>query len=166
MYLRTLNENNIFCYIHVILIIEMATLIFYLGGSAAAYWIGTNIMYRSANAGIDWLLNSKANPDIKETHTVTSILSMLEIYRDLQSTHPAHGAMLQVKEGLRDLREVIERAKLRYEAHRGGYVTRFRTFDASDDNAIIEKKASELMTRLELFTNLMKLPPGATPVHN
>ena len=137
----------------------MASIVFYLGGSAAAYWVGSNILYRSANAGVDWLLNNTANPDIKETHTVTSILSMLEIYKKLPETHPAYGSMLEVKEGLRDLRDSIERAKLRYEAHKGGYITRFRTFDAGPDNAIIEKKAADLMTRLELFTNLMKLPP-------
>ena len=69
----------------------MASIVFYLGGSAAAYWLGSNILYRSANAGIDWLLNNTANPDIKETHTVTSILSMLEIYKKLPETHPPQG---------------------------------------------------------------------------
>lgn len=136
----------------------MASIVLYLGGSAAAYWLGSNILYRSANAGIDWLLNTKANSDIKETHTVSSILSMLEIYKDLPESHPAHGAMLATADGLHELRDAIERAKLRFEAHRGGYVTRFRTFDAAPDNAVIEKRAADLMTRLELFTNLMKLP--------
>lgn len=139
----------------------MASIALYLGGSAAAYWLGSNILYRSANASIDWLLNSNANPNIKETHTVSSIVSMLEIYKKLSEKHPAYGAMLQVKSALVDLKDAIERAKLRYEAHRSGYITRFRTFDASEDNAVIENKASELMTRLELFTRMMKLPPTA-----
>lgn len=134
----------------------------YVGGSAAAYWLGSNIMYRSANAGIDWILNKNANSDIKETHTVTSIKSMLEVYKNLSETHPAYEAMNQVKECLVNLNTAIERAKLRYEAHRGGYVTRFRAFDASQDNIIIEKKSKELMNCLELFTNLMKLPTTST----
>lgn len=140
----------------------MASLFFYLGGSAAAYWLGSNLLYRSANATIDWFLNKHASSEIKETHTVSSITSMLEVYKELPDTHPAYGAMIQVKDGLNDLQTAIERARLKYEAHRGGYVTRFRTFDASEDNIIIERKAKDLMTRLELFTNLMKLPPTNT----
>lgn len=140
----------------------MASLFFYIGSSAAAYWVGSNLLYRSANATIDWFLNKRASSEIKETHTVSSITSMLEVYKDLQDTHPAYGAMIQVKDGLNDLQTAIERARLKYEAHRGGYVTRFRTFDASEDNIIIERKAKDLMTRLDLFTNLMKLPPTNT----
>ena len=67
-------------------------------------------------------------------------------------------AIQQVQDGLRDLQVAIERARLRYDAHKGGYITRFRTFDATEDNMIIERKADELMTRLDLFTSLMKLP--------
>lgn len=134
----------------------------YLGGSAAAYWLGSNILYRSANAGIDWILNKNATSKIKETHTVTSIKSMLEVYKDLPKTHPAYESRNQVQECLKDLTVAIERAKLRFEAHKGGYLTRFRTFDASVDNIIIEKKSNELMNCLELFTNLMKLPSTAS----
>lgn len=140
----------------------MTSIFFYVGGSAAAYWLGSNILYRSANATIDWVLNKHASSEIKETHTVSSIRSMLEVYKNLADNHPAYGAMMQVKDGLHDLQTAIERARLKYEAHRGGYITRFRTFDASEDNVIIERKAIELMTRLDLFTNLMKLPPTNT----
>jgi len=140
---------------------NMASLAFYVGGSAAAYWLGSNILYRSANASIDWILNSKADPEIKETHTVSSILSMLKIYEDMEEKHPAFMAKAQVAEALVKLQDAIERAKLRYEAHKSGYVSRFRTFDATRDNQIIKNKAACLMNRLELFTNLMKLPPHA-----
>ncbi len=136
----------------------MSSVLFYLSGSAAAYWLGSNILFRSVNASIDWLLNKHATSEIKETHTVSSINSMLEVYKDLPYDHPAHGAMEQVRDGLRDVQVAIERARLRYDAHKGGYITRFRTFDATEDNIIIERKASDLMTRLDLFTNLMKLP--------
>lgn len=136
----------------------MSSLLFYLSGSAAAYWLGSNILFRSVNASIDWLLNKHATSEIKETHTVSSINSMLKVYRDLPTNHPAYGAMQQVQDGLRDLQVAIERARLRYDAHKGGYITRFRTFDATEDNMIIERKADELMTRLDLFTSLMKLP--------
>lgn len=137
----------------------MASLFFYVGGSAAAYWLGSNLFFRSVNASIDWVLNKHASSEIKETHTVSSIRSMLEVYKNLPDNHPAYGAMIQVKDGLHDLQTAIERARLKYEAHKGGYITRFRTFDASEDNVIIERKASDLMTRLDLFTSLMKLPP-------
>jgi hypothetical protein len=137
----------------------MASVFFYVGGSAAAYWLGSNLFFRSVNASIDWVLNKHASSEIKETHTVSSIRSMLEVYKNLPDSHPAYGAMIQVKDGLQDLQTAIERARLKYEAHKGGYITRFRTFDASEDNVIIERKASDLMTRLDLFTSLMKLPP-------
>lgn len=137
---------------------KMASLLFYVGGSAAAYWVGTNLLYRSANSVIDYMLNSKASSEIEGTHTVNSIHAMLSAYKDLPETHPAYGAMVEVRDGLKDLQTSIDRAKLRYEAHKGGYISRFRTFDASPDNVIIEKKAKQLMQRIELFTNLMKLP--------
>tara|TARA_Y100001936_G_scaffold162016_1_gene158210 strand:- start:171 stop:614 length:444 start_codon:yes stop_codon:yes gene_type:complete len=136
----------------------MASLLFYVGGSAAAYWVGTNLLYRSANSVIDYVLNTKASSDIEGTHTVKSIHAMLSTYKDLPETHPAYGAMMEVRDGLQDLQTSIERAKLRYEAHKGGYISRFRTFDASVDNAIIDKKVKQLMVRIELFTELMKLP--------
>lgn len=135
-----------------------AMLIYYLGGSAAAYWVGSNLLYRSANGMIDYILNSKASPEIHGVHTVKSIHAMLESYKDLPKNHPAYVAMMEVRDGLKELQTSIERARLRYEAHKGGYVSRFRTFDATADNVLIEKKANQLMERLELFTNLMKLP--------
>lgn len=135
----------------------MSSLIFYLGGSAAAYWVGTNLLYRSANSVIDYILNTKASSDIEGIHTVNSINAMLETYKQLPETHPAHGAMMEVRDGLKDLQTCIERARLRYQAHRGGYLSRFRTFDASVDNVKIEKKTKQLMIRIEIFTQLMKL---------
>jgi|TARA_Y100000817_G_C16858654_1_gene544978 hypothetical protein len=135
----------------------MSSLIFYLGGSAAAYWVGTNLLYRSANSVIDYILNTKASSEIEGVHTVNSINAMLETYKNLPESHPAHGAMMEVRDGLKDLQTCIERARLRYEAHRGGYVSRFRTFDASVDNVKIEKKTKQLMIRIEIFTQLMKL---------
>ena len=136
----------------------MSSLLFYLGGSAAAYWVGTNLMYRSANSVIDYILNSKASSEIEGITTVKSITAMLSTYKDLPETHPAYGAMVEVRDGLRELQTCIERAKLRYEAHKGGYLSRFRAFDASADNAKIEQKAKQLMVRIELFTQLMALP--------
>jgi len=135
----------------------MSSLIFYLGGSAAAYWVGTNLLYRSANSVIDYILNTKASSEIEGVHTVNSINAMLETYKNLPESHPAHGAMMEVRDGLKDLQTCIERARLRYEAHRGGYLSRFRTFDASVDNVKIEKKTKQLMIRIDIFTQLMKL---------
>ena len=136
----------------------MAGIIYYIGGSAAAYWLGSNVLVRSANASIDWLLNSKASPDISETHTVKSIHAMLAVYKHLTPRHPAYKAMGEVRDGLRDLQIAIDRTKLKFEAHRGGYISRFRTFDATSDNIVIERKAKDLMERLDLFTKLMTLP--------
>jgi hypothetical protein len=141
----------------------MAAVIYYIGGSAAAYWFGSNVLLRSANASIDWLLNTHASPEIGETHTVNSIHAMLRVYTHLKSTHPAFEAMCEVRDGLRDLQIAIERTRLKYEAHKGGYISRFRTFDATPDNVLIDKKSKDLMERLNLFTNLMKLPPREDP---
>tara|TARA_B100002051_G_scaffold208731_1_gene199830 strand:+ start:415 stop:912 length:498 start_codon:yes stop_codon:yes gene_type:complete len=136
--------------------------ILYMGGSAAAYWLGSNLIMRTANSALDWVLNKDAIPDIKETHTLNSILSLIKAYDDLPESHPAYGAYREVQNGLRDLQTAIERARLRFEAHKGGYLTRFRTFDASYDNAIIERVAQELIKRLDLFTSLIGLEPIAT----
>jgi len=136
----------------------MAALLYYVGGSAAAYWVGSHVLVRSANASIDWILNSNAHPEIKELHTVKSICAMLKTYEHLDKDHPAFEALCDVKNGLNELQTAIERAKLRYEAHRSGYLTRFRTFDATRDNVVIEKKSNELMHRIDLFTHLVKLP--------
>jgi len=139
----------------------MAGVLYYIGGSAAAYWLGSNVLLRSANASIDWLLNSQASPDITATHTVKSIHAMLTVYKNLKPRHPAYKAMGEVRDGVRDLQIAIERTKLKYDAHRGGYLSRFRTFDATTDNVVIEKKAKDLMERLDLFTKLMNLPERA-----
>jgi DNA anti-recombination protein RmuC len=52
----------------------------------------------------------------------------------------------------------VDRARLKLAVHEAGWLTRFRTFDARADNHEIEKKASELMTRLDIFTKLICLP--------
>ena len=44
---------------------------------AGTYFIGRNILYRGTTYAIDYMLNSNADPDIKETHTVHTIESML-----------------------------------------------------------------------------------------
>ena len=155
MYFRTLRVNC--TYIKNLSVLKMAGLISWAVGSAAAYWVGSNLVFRSANATIDWVLNKQADPDIKEIHTVQSISAMLNAYKNLPETHPAFMAKASVEDALKDLADVIQRTKLKEEAHKGGYVTRFRTFDASDDNKLIEKKATILMERLDLFTKLMKL---------
>ena len=86
---------------------------------------------------------------------------MLSLYKHLKPRHPAYKAMGEVRDGVRDLQIAIERTKLKYDAHRGGYLSRFRTFDATADNVVIEKKAKDLMERLDLFTKLMNLPERA-----
>tara|TARA_B100001027_G_C16225715_1_gene312050 strand:- start:267 stop:695 length:429 start_codon:yes stop_codon:yes gene_type:complete len=135
----------------------MTSLLFYVGGSAAAYWLGTNLLYRSANTIIDYVINANVSSEIEGTHTVNSICGMIETYKNLPQTNPAYNALTEVKNGLQDLQTCIERAKLRYEAHKGGYITRFRSFDASNDNEMIEKKVKQLMLRIEMFTTIMKL---------
>ena len=142
----------------------MAALVSYAIGSAAAYWVGSKLVFRSANATIEWVLNKQAYPDIKEIHTVQSISAMLTAYKNLPQNHPAFMAKASVEDALTDFADVIQRTKLKEEAHKGGYVTRFRTFDASDDNKLIEKKATVLMERLDLFTKLMKLGSQTTDV--
>jgi hypothetical protein len=45
---------------------------------------------------------------------------------------------------------------MRYDAHVAGYISRWRTFDASLDNKSIDGLTIELMKRLELFSTLLK----------
>ncbi len=135
----------------------MASLFFYVGGSAAAYWMGTNLLYRSANRAMDYFLNTKASSDIEGIYTVNSIQSMLETYNNLPDSHPAYTCMIEVKKSLVELQTAIERAQLRQQAHNSGYVTQFRTFDATHDNHIIDSKVKQLMKRIELFTQLLQL---------
>lgn len=66
--------------------------------------------------------------------------------------------MLSVKEALIDLKDAIDRARLRLSVHEAGWITRWRTFDARHDNVLIEKKAKQLMMSLDIFTKLIQCP--------
>ena len=126
---------------------------------AGTYFIGRNILYRGTSFAIDYILNTNADPDIKETHTVQTIESMLNQYI-LERNHPAYESRRSLKLALDDLKDAVNRARLKLGVHEGGWLTRFRTFDARADNTIIESKAKELMHRLEIFTKLIQLPVG------
>jgi hypothetical protein len=138
----------------------MAAFLFYGGSSVAAYFVGRNILGRATNNALDYVLNSNANDTIKDIHMVKSISGMLKTYRGMKSEHPAYEAMIAVREGLNKLRAAIETAQLKKEAHKQGYVSRFRTYDASVDNKKIDTLCEDLMKRLELFTNLVQLKEG------
>lgn len=131
---------------------------YYPVAAAGTYFIGRNMLFRGTSYVIDYILNSEANPDIKETHTVETIKAMLQAYKDLKPYHPAFESKRTVREALEDLQDCVDRARLKLAVHEAGWLTRFRTFDARADNHEIEKKASELMTRLDIFTKLIRLP--------
>ena len=124
---------------------------------AGTYFIGRNILYRGTTYAIDYMLNSNADPDIKETHTVHTIESMLNQYI-IKRSHPAYESRRSLKLALDDLKDAVDRARLKLSVHESGWFTRFRTFDARADNCIIEHKAKELMNRLDIFTKLIQLP--------
>ena len=131
---------------------------YYPVAAAGTYFIGRNMLFRGTSYAIDYILNSEANPDIKETHTVETIKAMLKAYKDLKPYHPAYESKRAVQEALEDLQDCVDRTRLKLAVHEAGWLTRFRTFDARADNHEIEKKASELMTRLDIFTKLIRLP--------
>ena len=135
----------------------MAQLLIYGGSSVAAYFVGRNILGRATNNVLDYILNSNANDTIKDIHMVKSISGMLKSYRGMKSDHPAYEAMMAVREGLNKLKSAIESAEIKKEAHRQGYISRFRTYDASYDNKKIDILCEDLMKRLELFTNILQL---------
>lgn len=130
---------------------------YYPVAAAGTYFIGRNILFRGTSYAIDYMLNSNADPDIRETHTVETIKSMLHAYKDLDDTHPAYESKRSVEEALTELQDAVDRARLKLSVHESGWVTRWRTFDARHDNSIIEKKARELMSRLDIFTKLIQL---------
>ncbi len=130
---------------------------YYPVAAAGTYFIGRNILFRGTSYAIDYMLNSNADPDIRETHTVETIKSMLHAYKDLDDTHPAYESKRSVEEALTELQDAVDRARLKLSVHESGWVTRWRTFDARYDNNIIEKKARELMSRLDIFTKLIQL---------
>jgi hypothetical protein len=134
----------------------MAAFLLYGGGSVAAWFVGRNIVYRGTNAAIDYVLNVNADSHIKETHTVRSIIGMLEAYKTMKEKHPAFESMISVRESLSTLEDAISTAQMRYDAHVAGYISRWRTFDASLDNKRIDGLTIELMKRLELFSTLLK----------
>ena len=130
---------------------------------AGTYFIGRNILYRGTSFAIDYMLNSNADPDIKETHTVTTIESMLKQY-NIKRSHPAYESRKSLELALDELKDAVDRARLKLSVHESGWLTRFRTFDARADNNIIEHKAKELMHRLDIFTKLIQLKPMLTVV--
>jgi hypothetical protein len=143
----------------------MAWVMYYPVAAAGTYFIGRNILFRGTTYAIDYILNSNADPDIKETHTVATISSMLRSYEDLPKNHPAYESKRAVEQALMGLQDVVDRARLRLSVHESGWLTRWRTFDARSDNLQIESKARELMSRLDIFTKLIQcpeLPPLST----
>ena len=135
----------------------MAAFFVYGGGSIAAYYLGKNVLGRATNNALDYIMNTHANDNIKDIHIVKSISGVLRSYRGMESNHPAYEAMLSVREGLNKLQSAIDKAELKKEAHAQGYFSRFRTYDAANDNKKIESLSEDLMKRLELFTNIIKL---------
>ena len=130
---------------------------YYPMAAAGTYFVGRNMLFRGTSYAIDYLLNSNADPDIKETTTVETISSMLNTYKDLAKDHPAYESKCAVELALKDLQDTVDRTRLKLSVHQSGWVTRWRTFDARADNAMIEKKAKELMSRLDVFTKLIRL---------
>jgi hypothetical protein len=133
----------------------MAAFLMYGGGSVAAYFVGKNVLTRVGNYTLDYLLNTNARPEIKDAHIVKSIGGMLETYRTMRSDHPGYEAMMTVRSQLNKLKSYIELAEVKKESYSQGYFTRFRTYDASYDNVVIENIVEELMLRLEVFSKLM-----------
>lgn len=132
----------------------MAGFLLYGSGSVAAYFVGKNILSRVGNYTLDYVLNSKANPNIRNVHIVKSITGMLESYRTMRSDHPAYEAMISVRSQLNKLKSYIENVQIKKEAHETGYISRFRTYDATRDNEIIEEMVEELLVRLEVFSKI------------
>lgn len=137
---------------------KMAQFIWYIGSTATAYWVGRNVMSRGANMALDVVLNSNANPEIKEVNTIGSIEAMLNTYKNLEKDHPAKDCYEELLKCVEKLKNLIERAKLKLSLHNSGYITRFRTFDATADNLLISHQIKEMQEKLDLFTKLIKLP--------
>jgi hypothetical protein len=140
----------------------MASIIWYGSGSIAAWLLGKNLATRVANGAIDYVLNSNATSIIKDPHTARSINGMLETYKNIEVSHPAYEAMLNVKKGVKKLEDLVARAELRREVHCSGYLSRWRAFDASYDNNRIDVQTQVLMTRLEIFAQLLKCSDHTT----
>lgn len=132
----------------------------YGGGSITAYFIGKNVLNRVGNYTLDYIFNANAQSQIKDAHIVKSIGGMLETYRTMRSDHPGYEAMMEVRSQLNRLKSYIELAEVKKECYSQGYLTRFRTYDASYDNTVIEHMVEELMQRLEIFSKLMNFKEG------
>ena len=63
----------------------MAALMYYPVVMAGTYFIGRNILYKGTSYVIDYVLNTNADPDIKDTHTVETIRGMLDTYKNLST---------------------------------------------------------------------------------
>ena len=135
----------------------MAWVMYYPVAVAGTYFLGRNILYKGTSYVIDYILNTNADPEIRDTHTVETIKSMMITYKDLSKSHPAYEALQSVAAALKELQDEVDRARLRLSVHDNGWVTRFRTYDARVDNTRIEKKSKELMSRLDIFTKLIRL---------
>jgi len=131
--------------------------IYYIGGSAITWYLTKNVAYRSTDAIINYIMNADADPTIKDRHTVKSIQCMLTKYKDMTDEHPAYESMLAVQDALKELSDTIQRIKLKIHVHNNGYLSRFRTYDARNDNKKIQEKVDELMSRLDLFTKLLRM---------
>ena len=131
--------------------------VYYLGGSAITWYLTKNVAYRSTDALINYIMNADADPSIKDHHTVKAIECMLTKYKDMTEKHPAYESMLGVKDALKDLSDTIQTIKLKIHVHNNGYISRFRTYDARKDNQKIQEKVDELMSRLDLFTKLLRM---------
>ena len=79
--------------------------VFYGGVSAVTYFLTKNVAARSTDALLSYIMNSDADANIKDHHTVKSIQCMLKKYKDMQDTHPAYESMLSVQEALKDLED-------------------------------------------------------------
>lgn len=132
-------------------------LVYYIGGSAATYYLSRNIAYKTTDAFVNYIMNYDADDKINDHHTVQSISCMLKKYDSMEESHPAYESMLSVKQGLQDLSDTIHKIKLKIHVHNNGYLSRFRTYDARKDNKKIQEKIDELMYRLDVFTKLLKM---------
>jgi hypothetical protein len=136
----------------------MASFVWYVGSTATAYWLGKNILSRTVNAAIDTIMNLEADPNIKDLKTLDSIESMISSYSNLPRTHPAYKCLQEIDNIIQRIKDLINTAKLKHDIHTKGYLTRWRTYDATSDNIVIEKSIEELHLQLKLFSDLIKLP--------
>lgn len=137
---------------------KMAQFVWYVGSTATAYWIGRNVVSRGANMALDIVFNTNADPEIRELNTIGSIEAMLNTYKNLDKHHPAKDCYEELLMCIEKLKNLIERAKLKLSIHKNGYLTRFRTFDATPDNTLIAHQIKQMQEKLDLFTKLIKLP--------